>query len=256
MSAQVVWITGGGSGLGAAMAHEYARRGAAVVISGRRLDKLEQVVASMGSGLAIEGDVTDDASLQRILAQILAHHGRVDVVVANAGLSINGTIEKLSRAEWQRQLEVNVVSAAMTAHFAIPELRKTRGRLALVGSVAAFTPVPKVGAYAASKAGVLMLGRTLSAELKADGITCTTIQPGFVESEIAQVDNAGQFDASRVDKRPARVMWKADDAARVMVDAIERRKVDFTFTGHGRFAVFVGRHFPNLLQWIAGRVDL
>lgn len=256
MSAQVVWITGGGSGLGAAMAREYAKRGASVVVSGRRLDKLEATVASMGSGLAIEGDVTDDASLQRVLAQIVAHHGRLDVVVANAGFSVSGTIEQLGRAAWQRQLEVNLVSVAMTAHYAIPELRKTKGRLALVGSVAAFTPVPKVGAYSASKAGVLALGRTLSAELRVDGISCTTIQPGFVESEIAQVDNAGQHDETRVDKRPAKLMWKAEDAARVMVDAIERRKVEFTFTGHGRFAVFVGRHFPNLFQQIAARVDL
>lgn len=253
MNGLVVWITGGGSGLGRAMALECAKRGASVAVSGRRLDRLEETVAAMGSGLAIQADVTDDDDLQRAVDQIVAHHGRLDVVIANAGYSVSGRIEDLDRATWQRQLELNVVSAAMTAKLAIPALKQTRGRIALVGSVAAFTPVPRVGAYSASKAAVLLLGRTLSAELEDDGVSCTVIQPGFVASEIAQVDNDGNFDPNRKDKRPANLMWQPEDAARVMIDAIERRKVEFTFTGHGRFAAFMGRHFPGLFQVIAKR---
>lgn len=253
MNGLVVWITGGGSGLGRAMAIECAKRGAQVVVTGRRLDKLEETVAAMGSGLAVQGDVTSDDDLERAVAQAVDHFGKLDVCIANAGYAVSARVADMDRATWQRQLEINVVSAAMTTKIALPHLTQTQGRIALVGSVAAFTPVPKVGAYAASKAAVLLLGRTLSAELERDGVSCTVIQPGYVSSEIAQVDNDGNLDPSKVDNRPANLMWEPEDAARVMVDAILARKVEFTFTGHGRFAAFVGRHFPNLFQAIAKR---
>lgn len=252
-----VWITGGGSGLGRAMAVEFGRRGARVAVSGRRVDRLAESVAAVqavgGTAMAVPCDVNSDADLEASVRAVVDAFGKLDVAVANAGYGVMGSVERLTRAEWQQQLELNVTSVAMTAKFALPELKKTNGRLAMVGSVAAFTPFPKNAAYTASKAAVLGLGRTLSAEVHKHGVSCTVLQPGFVESEIGQVDNHGVFDPSRADKRPANLMWKADDAARSMVWAIERRKVEYSFTGHGRFAAFVGRHFPGLLQIAANR---
>ncbi|MCB9675896.1 MAG: SDR family oxidoreductase [Alphaproteobacteria bacterium] len=251
-SGSSVWITGGGSGLGRAMAVEFARQGASVAVSGRREDRLAETVAAVeaagGRGLAVPCDVTQDADLEAAVAAVVGAFGKLDVAVANAGFGVAGRFETLTRDDWRRQLDLNVVSAAMTAKLALPELEKTQGRIALVGSVAAFLPLPKNAPYCASKAAIGILGRTLSAELAPKGVTCTTIHPGFVESEIALVDNDGNFDETRVDKRPANLMWKAEDAARVMVWAIAKRKVEHTFTGHGKAGVFVGRHLPWLVQ--------
>ena len=108
----------------------------------------------------------------------------------------------------------------------------------------------------ASKFAIRGLGATLSAELSGSGVTCTTIHPGYVESEIAKVDNAGQFDPERKDKRPARIMWPADRAAKVMIGAIHRRQREFVFTGHGRFGAFMGRHFPGLTHLLVARTML
>jgi len=154
----------------------------------------------------------------------------------------------LTAAEWRRQLDVNVVGLALTARHALPHLRPTGGRIALVGSVAAFLPAPGTGAYAASKAAVHSIGETLAAELRGSGVSCTTLHPGFVESDIARVDNEGVFHDGRPDLRPARLMWPTDRAARVMVRAIHRRKRVYVFTGHGRIAAFLGRHAPFLMQ--------
>ena len=96
-------------------------------------------------------------------------------------------------------------------------------------------------------------GLSLAAELQGTGVSVTTINPGFVTSEIAQVDNEGVFDPSRRDKRPSGLMWDTDDAARVMVRAIDRRRRDFTFTGHGRFAVLMSRWFPTLTHYLVAR---
>jgi len=254
----VVWITGGGSGLGAAMARRFAEEGADVAVSGRRADRLEEVaeaVRSVGRRAVVAPcDVTDEAQQQAAVDKVVNELGRLDVAVANAGFAVSGKVEDIDAAAWRRQLEVNVIGAALTARHAIPHLVATKGRLGLVGSVSGLVYLPKNGAYQASKAAVLAMGRTLAMELAPRGVSCTVLQPGFVKSEINQVDNAGTRDPSRRDKRPASLLWETDDAARVMVHALYKRKVEYTFTGHGRFGAFLGRHFPGLVQVLGPRV--
>ena len=245
-----VWITGGGTGLGKAMALEFAREGARVAVSGRRLDRLEGAVEELralgAEALAVACDVTDEESVEQAVDAVVAAFGGLDVCVANAGFSVAGRIRKLRAAEWRRQFDVNVVGVAITCRAAIPHLEASGGRMALIGSVAALFPAPGLGPYSASKAAVRCLGAALSGELHGTGVTCTTIHPGFVESEIAQVDNQGRFDADREDRRPKNLMWPSDKAARVMVRAIHRRKREYVFTGHGKIGAFFGQHFPSL----------
>jgi len=250
---KVVWITGGGSGIGKALALAFGKEGAIVAVSGRREDRLQQVVdelaAQGGKGLVVRCDVTDEASVAEAVQKVVRNLGGLDVAVANAGFSVAGRIEKLSAADWRRQLDVNVIGVAMTARYAIPHLRERKGRLALIGSVASMMASPGIGAYAASKYAVRAIGQTLAAELHGSGVTCTTIHPGYIESEIAQVDNQGRFDPQREDRRPKNLMWPADRAARVMVDAIAKRKREYTFTGHGKIGAFAGRHVPGLVHF-------
>ncbi|HTU63667.1 MAG TPA: SDR family NAD(P)-dependent oxidoreductase, partial [Polyangiales bacterium] len=179
--------------------------------------------------------------------------GRLDVAIANAGFGVGGRIERLDADAWRRQLETNVIGVALTARYALPHLRNTRGRMVLIGSVAALLPGPGTGAYAASKAAVRSIGETLSVECVGSGVSVTTVHPGFVESEIGRVDNHGRFDASRKDNRPARLMWSSERAARVMARAIARREREFVFTGHGKVGAFMGQHFPGLTHAIIKR---
>jgi NAD(P)-dependent dehydrogenase (short-subunit alcohol dehydrogenase family) len=250
---KVVWITGGGSGIGRALALAFANEGAAVAVSGRREERLQEVVHELelqgAKGLAVRCDVADEASVADAVQKVVRGLGGLDVAVANAGFSVAGRIEKLSAADWRRQLDVNVIGTAMTARYAIPHLRERKGRLALIGSVTAMMSTPGVGAYSASKYAVRAIGQVLAMELHGSGVSCTTIHPGYIESEIAQVDNQGRFDAAREDRRPKNLMWPADRAARVMVDAIAKRKREYTFTVHGKAAAFAGRHMPGVLHF-------
>lgn len=252
-----VWITGGGSGLGASMARRFAELGADVAVTGRRQEKLDEVVESLGRfgnrALAVPCDVGDEEAVQAAVATVVDAFGKLDVVVANAGFSVAGRIEKLTADDWRRQMNVNVVGAAITARHALPHLRKTRGRLALVGSVSGTLASPGFGAYSASKYAVRAIGQTLSMELHGSGVSCTTLQPGFVKSDIAKTDNDGVYHADRRDKRPAKLMWETEDAAKVMVRAIRRRKREFTFTGHGKFGAFLGMHAPGLVHFVMTR---
>lgn len=249
-SGQVAWITGGGTGIGKALAVALAREGATVVVSGRRLDRLEGAVAAIteagSTGRAVRCDVTDDASVEAAVAQIIEEFGQLHVVVANAGFAVGGKTTTLTPADWERQFSTNVFGVVRTVHHALPHLMQTGGRIGLIGSVAQYLPVPGSGAYSASKAAVHSFGNTLWTELKGTGVSVTLIHPGFIHSEIAQVDNSGTYKADRVDKRPSALMWTADAAARPMLRALYQRRRVAVITGHGVLGAFLGQRFPGL----------
>ncbi len=247
---KVVWITGGGSGIGRAMALEFARRGANVALSGRRKELIEGVareVEALGrASVPIQCDVTKESEVAANVEGIISVFGKLDVVVANAGFAVIGSFEKLELADWQRQFDTNVFGVITTVKHALPELRKTNGRIAIIASVSGFLPLPQSGAYGASKAAVRCISNTLSIELHGSGVSCTAIHPGFVESDIGRVDNQGRFRPERKESRPAMLIWPAERAARVMVEAIHKRKQEYCFTTHGKIGIWATRFFPGL----------
>ena len=254
---QVVWITGGSSGIGRAVALAFAAEGARVAVSGRRTDRLQKVVEEIGAvgseGKAVACDVRDDEQVEAAVEAVVRRFTRLDVVLANAGFSVAGRVEELDGADWRRQLETNVVGAALTVRYSLPHLRQTGGRIGLVGSVAGFIHAPKLAAYNASKAAVRALGQTLAIELSGSGVSCTTVHPGFIDTEIARVDNLGRFDPGREDRRPKNLMWSSERAAAVIVDALYRRRRELVFTGHGKVGAFIGQHLPSVAHLVLSR---
>lgn len=255
---QVVWITGASSGIGRELARQYAARGMAVAISARRLERLETLASEIarhgGRALPIACDVTDTESITRCVDEIVRHFGRIDITIANAGCAVIGALEHLTAKDWHRQFAINVTGLAMTARSALPHLQATRGRLVLIGSVAAYVPNPNLGAYGASKAAVHNIGQTLQLELKGTGISCTVIHPGFVDSDIARVDNEGVLHPDRKDPRPSHLMWSTEQAARAMMKAIAQRRRSYVFTGHGKMIAFIGQHFPRIARGLIGKL--
>ncbi|UWY27430.1 SDR family NAD(P)-dependent oxidoreductase [Flavobacterium sp. TR2] len=248
----VIWITGASSGIGKALAFEWARLGYKVVLSSRRkelLDKVaEEIKLTGGIALVVPCDIMQETAIEKAVQQIITDWARLDAVIANAGFGVFGSIEKLTAKDWNRQLQGNVTGLALTVKYALPHLKKNKGRIGLVASVAAYLPNPNVGAYGASKAAVNSIGQTLQVELMGTGVSCTTLHPGFVVSEIARTDNDGVWHPEQQDPRPANLMWPTDKAAKVMVKAILKRKRNYIFTGHGKIAVGLQRWFPGLMR--------
>jgi NAD(P)-dependent dehydrogenase (short-subunit alcohol dehydrogenase family) len=252
----VAWITGAGTGIGRACAIALAERGAHVVLSGRREGPLlltaDACRARGVTAVIALADVTDEATLQGAVDTALEAFGRLDLVLANAGCSVSGRVEELTTEEWRRQLDINVIGVASTVKVALPALRASGGRIGLVGSVMAYLGLPGSAAYAASKAAVRAIGDSLHLELHGTGVSCTLIQPGFVESDIARTDNTGAVNLHRKDYRPSAVMWSGERAAEVIVDALHKRQRELVFTGHGRFATWLARHAPGLMYSLLG----
>lgn len=253
----VVWITGASSGIGKAMAIEWAKAGYRVALSARRKELLEAIAQGIqdagGEALAVPVDILDEPSIEQAVQTIIRAWGRLDIAVANAGFGVLGGIDTLTARDWNRQLQGNVTGLALTVKYALPYLKQNRGRIGLVGSVGAFLPNPQVGAYGASKAAVHSIGLTLQVELMGSGVSCTTLHPGFVVSEIARVDNEGRWHPDRPDPRPASLLWPTEKAAKVMVKAIMKRKRTYIFTAHGRVFVWLQRWFPGLMRTLASK---
>lgn len=254
---QVVWITGGGTGIGKALAREFVARGAKVAISGRRLEKLQEAAKDLSAEdnpvLPVVCDVTDPEAVKSAVEEVVAKLGRLDIAVANAGFGVAGKFERISPEQWRGQFDTNVLGVVYTLQAALPEVQKVNGRLAVVSSVMGKIAMSKSSPYVSSKFALVGLCRSLQLELHGSGVTLTNLLPGLVSSEINQVDNDGVFHPEREDRRPSKLMWSADKAARVMTNAIMRRKREYTFTGHGVLLASLGQHTPGLLHWAMTR---
>ncbi len=252
---KVALVTGASSGIGAALALELARRGAALALVARRADRLERLAGEIrglgGEALALGADVTRDGDLERAVAATVERFGRLDVAVANAGFGVAARLEKLTLDDYRRQLETNVFGVLRTVYAALPELKKTRGTLAVMGSVAGHVAGAGTSAYCMSKFAVRGLASSLRAELARDGVAVVLLSPGFVDSDIRRTDNAGVVHADAPDPMPKWLRMPADVAARKMARAIAARRREAVITGHGKVAVFLQRLSPGLVSWVS-----
>jgi short-subunit dehydrogenase len=248
-----VLITGASSGIGEALAYEFASQGANLTLLARRKDRLDQIAQSISKKypapkvIGFSADVCSDESVKSAVAESLSVFGTLDVVVANAGFSVAGQLQELSLDDYRRQFETNLFGVLRIVKETIPYLSQTRGRLAIVGSVNGYVSLPGISAYAMSKFSIRALSDALYHELRPSGISVTHIAPGFVVSEIRRVNNRGELKHKAQDPIPMWIQMKAPLAAKKIVRAIYRRKRERVVTGHGWWAVRLFRFFPDLV---------
>lgn len=250
LQGKVVFITGASSGIGEALAREFFTRGANLSLFARRKERLDKLVEELKSPhqmvRSYRGDVTRDEDLPQVLEQTQKEIGPVDVVVANAGFGVVGKFESLSLEDYRRQFETNVYGVLRTIQAALPQLKQTHGRVAVMGSVAGFASLPQGSPYSMSKFAIRALCDALRDELRVFGISVTHLAPGFVESEIRFVDNEGRIHSTGRDPIPKFLLAKTPVVAKQMVRAIELRKREKVLTGHGKLIVWLRQHWSTL----------
>ncbi|WP_432542978.1 SDR family oxidoreductase [Kineococcus sp. SYSU DK002] len=186
---KIVLVTGASSGIGEAVARELAGAGHHVVLAARREDRLEQVAADItragGSASTAALDVTDAGSCVRVVDEVVARHGRLDVLVANSGVMLLSPMTSLLAQEWDRMVDVNVKGVLHGIAAALPHfLRQGSGHFVTTASIGAHEVVPTAAVYCATKYAVWALMEGLRQDLPPT-VRATTVSPGVVQSELA-----------------------------------------------------------------------
>lgn len=178
-------VTGGGSGIGAAIARALAAEGAALSLVGRRMPPLEAMAKELPKATAIVADITNGTECVAMAETARAAHGPIDIVIANAGMVASAPAAKIDAAQWQQMIAVNLTGAFNTAQAALADVtRQPGGRIVFVASTAGLKGYPYVAAYVAAKHGVVGLMRALAVELAPKGTTVNAVCPGFTDTPL------------------------------------------------------------------------
>jgi NAD(P)-dependent dehydrogenase (short-subunit alcohol dehydrogenase family) len=228
LNGKVVLITGAARGIGERSARLAAARGARLALVGLEGERLTELAAELpGEHLAIEADVTDQDALDRAAEEIVERFGGIDVVVANAGIANNGTVAITPPDVLARVIEVNLLGVVRTIGAALPHLTARRGYVLIVSSAAAFSGLPGMAAYCASKAGVEQFGNILRLEVAHKGVAVGMLHPSWIDTDLVRDQKA---ELSVFSDALTRLPWpmgettSLDACAEAVIDAIERRR--------------------------------
>lgn len=189
LKGKIALITGGGTGIGAAIARRFVAEGAKICIAGRRENPLERVARSMPSGTAVmcQGDVSEPEHIDRMVETALSFGQGIDILVNNAGIGSEGSITSAKLDEWHKTLEVNLIGPFILMRAAIPHMIKNGGGSIInISSLASLRAIPQGSAYCASKGGLNLLTQQAALDFGEDRIRCNAICPGFVFSEMSE----------------------------------------------------------------------
>jgi NAD(P)-dependent dehydrogenase (short-subunit alcohol dehydrogenase family) len=191
VTGRVVVITGGGTGIGAAIAERYAAEGAHVVVVGRRPEPLRAVADAVGAH-AIVADAADTASARAAVAEVLATFGRLDVLVANAGGHGFSPVADTDDDSWDAAIRANLTTAFVMAREALPPLIEAKGQIVIVSSLAGLFAGPSVAGYTVGKHALIGLTRTLARDYGRQGVRVNAVCPGWVQTPMAD-DEMDEF---------------------------------------------------------------
>lgn len=240
MSAPRVFITGGASGLGRALAEAYARRGAQVCIGDlhdrRGAETLSALRALGAPAHYLRCDVREEADLQAAAQWLQTHWGGVDVLINNAGVAASGAIEALPMSDWQWIVDINLLGVVRGCKAFVPMLRAQRhGHIVNIASMAGLIHPPVMSAYNATKAAVVALSETLNIELASDGIRVSVVCPAFFRTNLTEGARAADADSGRVmNKLINKARFSADEIAAKVLRGLERG--DFHILTHAHEA--------------------
>lgn len=254
MKDKVVIITGGSSGIGKALAFAFGKRGSKIFITGRNQTELKKAVQELQAvGIAAASLVADasiEAHNQQMAEEAVRTFGRIDVLIANAGISMRALFEEVDLAVIRQVMEINFFGVVYATRYCLPEIKKNHGSIVGMSSIAGYRGLPARSGYSASKFALNGFLETLRTEYLKDNLHVLTACPGFTASNIRTralvKDGTPQGDSSLDEGK----IMTAEAVAEHIYMAVVKRKREIILTTNGKLAVFLNKWWP----WLADRL--
>jgi NAD(P)-dependent dehydrogenase (short-subunit alcohol dehydrogenase family) len=256
MAPKVILITGAAGGIGSATARALVARGHRVALVDVEEEGIERLAADLGSSAtAITADVTSLSSMEDAVASTVGAFGRLDVVLANAGIEILGSVQSMTAVDVERVVDVDLLGVWRTVSAALPEIVRNRGYVAVVTSISGVTPGPFNAAYNTAKAGVVAFAKTLRLEVRPDGVAVGIVYFGYVDTATARRSVSHPAMAPIMAKMPktAQRPVPVERAAAAIVRAIERRSARVVVPRALLVAVLLPEFVQSLTERWLGR---
>ncbi|MEV8352504.1 SDR family oxidoreductase [Streptomyces niveus] len=256
LEGQVAVVTGAARGVGELLARKLSARGARVALVGLEVDELKDVASRLHTECEHwYADVTDHEAMTRVAQEVKQRFGKVDIVVANAGVAAGGPFVDSDPAAWRRVIEVNLIGGAVTARAFLPVLMESRGYFLQIASLAAITPAPMMTAYCASKSGVEAFAHSLRAEVGYKGVRVGVGYLSWTDTDM--VRGADEDEVMREMRRrlpwPANKTYPLGPAVERIVTGIERRSAHVYAQWWLRGMQSVRGYLPGLVATVGSR---
>jgi len=258
MKNKVVIITGASSGIGKALAEVFGKAGAWVVITGRNeanLREVSQQLTAQGiTNLPVVADVSIEADNQRMVEETLGQYGQIDVLIANAGITMRALFEDVDLDVIKKVMDINFYGTVYAAKYCLPHLLKTGGSVVGISSIAGFRGLPARTGYSASKFAVNGFLEVLRTEMLHRGVHVLTACPGFTTSNIRNAALTGDGSVQGESPRDEASMMTAEACAKHILKAVRQRKKYLILTRQGKLTVFLNKCFPGWMDKIVYKV--
>ncbi len=254
----VVILTGASSGIGKELAFQLANQGARLALGARNTEALNTVAAECrahgASALVVPTDVTDETQCRQLIEQTVKEYGRIDTLINNAGIGMWARVDQVQDlSAFERVMKINYLGSVYCTYYALPYLKRTRGRIAAVSSLAGKTGVPARSGYAASKHALVGFFDSLRIEVAADGVTVTIAYPDFVATG-ARFRNLGADGKPVVNAPPyAANTMTGETCARLMLRGIAKRQREVFVSLRGKISPLAKLVAPGLVDRAAYR---
>ena len=217
LTGKVALVTGATGGIGGSIARALHNAGATVVLTGRRQEVLDKMSSEIEGSIAVAADFNQDGAAQDLIKQVEEKAGKIDILVNNAGLTRDGLSMRMSNEDWMEVIEVNLTASFHLIRAAMKGMMKRRsGRIINISSVVGAIGNPGQANYAASKAGLVGMSKSIAAEIASRGVTVNNIAPGFIETAMTDALNDDQK-KNLLQKVPAGRLGQPDEIAAAVV---------------------------------------
>lgn len=258
MSGRTVIVTGASSGIGAAAAQAFGRAGDRVVLTARRLDRLQAVASGLPDALVVAADLTRREDIARIIAEAVGRYGAVDVLVNNAGFGQYNWLEQLAEDDIRAQIGVNLIAPILMTRAVLPDmLARHRGVIINVGSVAGKIATPTMSIYNATKFGLDGFSEALRREVGPQGVHVCVISPGPVDgTELGRVRREKSVGLAMAGGRLRSLRWLRTDTervARAIVGLANRPRPSLVVPAIYSVGITVNSMIPSLVDRLVSR---